>query len=116
MFTGVVSALLVLAVPATSGGDPPVCVDVSDQCMTTDFRTCTGLTTLVQVQIGGPGAEDSNGVNGVYTGTCEGTNAVALVTFTRLPANQLMVEIDNRTCDDNASLTALFFGKLNLFF
>ncbi len=102
LFTGAVSALFLMAMPAMAG---LACTDISDQCLTTPLELCVNMDNQsVTVQVGGPDAEDSNGDNG----TCALTNAIALVTFTKLPANQLRVEVDNRTCGDNASLTALF--------
>jgi len=110
MFTGAVPVLLLLVIPATAGL-PAQCVDISAQCATTPVEMCMDVDfASVTVQIGGPGAEDSNGVDGVYTGTCEGTDAIALVTFKKLPGDQVEITIDNRTCNDNGSLTAMFYN------
>ena len=113
IISGAVALLLPLAVPAIAGVEvPPACTperpDVFDECQTTPEDACTdAVGASVKVQIGGSTAEDSNGDDGNYTGTCEGTHAIALVTFEKLPANQVRVTIDNRTCDDHGSLTAL---------
>ncbi len=103
VFFGVAIALLLIAMPAMAGFE--TCTDISEQCLTTPEEMCTdAFGNSVTVQIGGPDAEDSNGDDG----TCEFTKAVALVTFTKVSDTELKVKIDNRTCNDNGSLTALF--------
>ncbi|HXV75644.1 MAG TPA: hypothetical protein VD788_04935 [Candidatus Polarisedimenticolaceae bacterium] len=93
--------LLMLATPVWAGA---VCTDISDQCLTTAAEDCDANTQEVVVQIGGPGAEDSNGDGG----TCQGTNATALLTFTKVDGDTYTVTVENTTCGDNGSVTAVF--------
>jgi hypothetical protein len=86
-----------------------VCDDVSDECRTTDQNACVNsIGNSVVVQIGGQGAEDSND-NG---GTCGGTPATALFTFTKTTANQLRLKIENTTCE-TATITGAFWNLTN---
>ena len=89
----------------------PICdvdvPDLSDECRTTQLDDCMELIgESVTIQIGGFGAEDSNGDGG----TCEGTNATALIMFTKLSASELEIKAQNTTCGDNSVLTAIFWN------
>lgn len=107
VLTAIAVALLLPAMSAMA--EPPTCTaerpDISDQCLTTAVEDCMDtIGESVTVQIGGPNARDSNGDGG----TCVGTNAIALVSFTKISDTAVSVKIDNRTCGDNGSVTALF--------
>jgi hypothetical protein len=86
-----------------------VCDDVSDECRTTMPDACAdAIGNSVVVQIGGLGAEDNDDSGG----TCGGTPATALFTFTKTAANQLQLKIENTTCD-TATITAAFWNLTN---
>ena len=95
-------ALVLMAPPASA----QVCEDISDECRTTRLADCTdAVGESVTVQIGGPGAEDSD-ANG---GTCAGDPATALLTFTKTSATELELSMANTSCVDS-TLTAAYWN------
>jgi hypothetical protein len=83
-----------------------VCDDVSDECRTTALEDCVDQDgASVVVQLGGLGAEDGDD-NG---GTCGGSAATALITFTRVDSDTLEVAVNNSSCVDS-SVTGAYWN------
>ena len=105
LVSGAVVLALVTVAPVAA---QPTCTDISDQCLTTLPEDCTdAIGSEVTIQIGGQGAEDSNGDGG----TCVNTKATALLTFEKIDADTYDVTVDNTEAGASGAWTSSTAGS-----